>query len=70
VLPDAWEMAMGGWRDSDGRTASERRSLRTAAERAQLADTIRHRPFSLLKGIAGFALVLVLAFAVIFAMRG
>lgn len=60
---------MGGWRDIDGNTAQQRRKLKREADRAAFADTARRRPLSLLKGALGFVAVLVLVFAVIFAMR-
>ncbi|MES1201627.1 MAG: hypothetical protein ABUS57_09295 [Pseudomonadota bacterium] len=60
---------MGGWRDVDGNTASERRKLKRETDRAAFADTARHRPLSLLKGALGFVAVMVLVFVVIFAMR-
>jgi hypothetical protein len=40
---------MGGWRDSEGRTAQQRRTDSGAAARAKLADTVRRRPLSLVK---------------------
>lgn len=56
---------MSGWRDADGRTAAERRQVKSAEDRARLVDTVRHRPLSLLKGLAGFAFILLLVFVVI-----
>jgi len=60
---------MSGWRDSDGRTAAERKKVRGADERARLAADVRHRPLSLLRGLLGFAFVLVIAFALIASLR-
>lgn len=60
---------MSGWRDTDGRTAAERKKQRGAEERAHFAETARRRPLSLLKGLLGFVFVLVLAFALIASIR-
>lgn len=60
---------MAGWRDSDGRTARERAQERGAAERAELMQNARRRPLTLLKGLLGFAFVLVLVFALVAALR-
>ncbi len=60
---------MRGWRDTEGRTAAERKRLRGAGDRARFAETVRQRPLSLLKGLLGFVFVLVLAFALIAALR-
>lgn len=54
---------MGGWRDEDGRTAADRKKIKGEADRARFASDVRHRPLTLLKGLAGFALVMVLVFA-------
>jgi hypothetical protein len=56
---------MSGWRDAEGRTASERRRLRAGEERARFVDTARRRPLTLLKSLAGFAFILLLVFFVI-----
>jgi hypothetical protein len=60
---------MSGWRDGDGRTAAERRKVRGAEDRARLAADVRHRPLSLLKGLLGFAFVLVIVFALVVSLR-
>lgn len=60
---------MSGWRDTDGRTASERRKLRSATDRAQFAETLRRRPITFVKGLLGFAFILVLVFALIGLLR-
>ena len=60
---------MAGWRDAEGRTARERAKLRGAEERAKFMRTARHRPLTLLKGLLGFASVLLLVFALLTAMR-
>jgi hypothetical protein len=60
---------MAGWRDSEGRTAHDRAKLRGAEERAAFMRTARHRPFTLVKGLLGFAFVLLLVFALIAALR-
>jgi hypothetical protein len=59
---------MAGWRDSEGRTARERAQQRGTAERAVLFDALRHRPTSLVKPVLGFLFIMVLVFALIFAM--
>jgi hypothetical protein len=56
---------MSGWRDTDGRTAGERKAVNTKRDRAQFAADVRHRPLTLLKGLAGFALIVVLVLALI-----
>jgi hypothetical protein len=60
---------MSGWRDSEGRTASERARERGAEERAAFMQTARHRPLTILKGLLGFAFVLLLVFALVAALR-
>jgi hypothetical protein len=60
---------MGGWRDTDGRTAAERRKLQTANDRAHFADALRRRPLGLVKGLAGFVFIVVLALALIGMLR-
>lgn len=57
-------MSKGGWRDGEGRTASERRSRQGAESRVRFLHDLRHRPLAALKSaavIAGMG-VLVLAF--------
>jgi len=56
---------MSGWRDGHGRTAAERRQVKGAEDRARLAETVRHRPLTVLKGLAGFAFIMLLVFFVI-----
>jgi len=56
---------MGGWRDVDGRTASERRKALREAGRAHFTDTARRRPLTLLKGLAGFALIALVCLALV-----
>ena len=60
---------MGGWRDVEGRTVSERRQKQREEDRAEFADTVRHRPLTLLKGLAGFALIVVLVVALLGFLR-
>lgn len=60
---------MSGWRDSDGRTAADRRKVQSAGERARFLADARHRPLTLLKGFAGLVLIGVLVFALIGALR-
>ncbi|WP_395646577.1 hypothetical protein [Terricaulis sp.] len=53
---------MSGWRDVDGRTASERRQHAGDVERTRLLDTLRHRPLSLVKpALAGVFVLLLIA---------
>lgn len=40
---------MAGWRDAEGRTAAERRTLESAEVRARFIDRVRRRPLSLVK---------------------
>lgn len=65
MLTPSPEADMGGWRDAEGRTASERHQKQREADRAQLADTARHRPLTLLKALAGFLFIALLCFALI-----
>jgi hypothetical protein len=58
-------MVDGGWRDADGRTASERRRLRGAEERARFLDTVRRRPLSLVRPTLVLALAALLIFALV-----
>ena len=51
-----------GWRDTEGRTAADRRKLGHAAARSRFVDTVRRRPLSLVKPM----LMLTLAAALIF----
>ncbi len=60
---------MNGWRDTDGRTAADRRKMQGADERTRFFADARHRPLTLLKGFAGLALIGVLVFALIGALR-
>jgi hypothetical protein len=51
----------GGWRDTDGRTARERRRLSSADARARFIETVRRRPLNLVKStlmIAAAALLI------------
>ena len=58
---------MGGWRDTDGRTAGERRTRDGQAARARLAETVKNRPLSLVKSIFSALFVLVLIIALLLA---
>ncbi|MBK6705014.1 MAG: hypothetical protein IPG56_15510 [Caulobacteraceae bacterium] len=60
---------MGGWRDTDGRTSAERKQVKSEQDLARFAADARHRPLGLLKGFVGLALVLILVFALIGALR-
>lgn len=60
---------MSGWRDGDGRTAAERKKIQGAEERARFAADVRHRPLTLLKGLLGFGFILILVFALLFALN-
>lgn len=56
---------MSGWRDADGRTAADRKTLRRADDRAGFADRVRRRPMSLVKPILGAAFIAILIFALL-----
>lgn len=56
---------MGGWRDEDGRTATDRRRLGDEQERARFFAEVRYRPLTVLKTLVGFAFVALLVFALI-----
>lgn len=60
---------MAGWRDAEGRTARERAKERGMEERAAFMHAARHRPLTFVKGLLGFAFVLLLVFALIAALR-
>jgi hypothetical protein len=60
---------MSGWRDTDGRTAGERRTREDQAARARLAETVKNRPLSLVKPIFSALFVLVLIVALLLAFR-
>jgi hypothetical protein len=60
---------MAGWRDTEGRTAGERAKERGAAERTALVHTLRYKPWTIAKGLLGFAFILLLVFALISALR-
>ena len=60
---------MGGWRDVEGRTSSERNKRQRAADAAALVETVRRRPLSLVKPVVGFVLILTLCVAVLLIMR-
>jgi hypothetical protein len=60
---------MAGWRESEGRTAQEREKVRGAEERAVFMATVRYRPWTLVKGLLGFALILLLVFALVGFLR-
>lgn len=56
---------MGGWRDEDGRTATDRRKADNDHERARFFADVRYRPLTVLKSLVGFAFVALLVFALI-----
>jgi len=56
---------MGGWRDEDGRTATDRRRTNGEQERAHFFADVRYRPLTVLKALVGFAFVALLVFALI-----
>lgn len=60
---------MSGWRDNDGRTARDRRKLADEQSRADLLDTLRYRPHTLIKPVAAFLFALLIVIAVLLAMR-
>jgi hypothetical protein len=54
---------MSGWRDTEGRTRTERARERRREAHGHALDTVRHRPLSLLKPALalGFILILIAA---------
>jgi hypothetical protein len=56
---------MSGWRDEDGRTATERTKDRQAQARARFAETVRRRPLSLVKPALAAVFIGVLVFALV-----
>lgn len=60
---------MGGWRDAEGRTAADRKQVKNERDLARFVSDARHRPLTLLKGLAGLFLILVLVFALIGSLR-
>jgi hypothetical protein len=60
---------MGGWRDVDGKTTTDRRRTNAESERRSFLATVRHRPTSLVKPVLGFVFILVLVFTLILALR-
>lgn len=60
---------MSGWRDTEGRTATERRKQQNQTECARFFDTVRHRPASLVKPILGALFVVVLIAALLSAFH-
>jgi hypothetical protein len=60
---------MAGWRDTEGRTARERAKEHGMEERAAFMHAAKRRPLSLVKGLLGFAFLLLLVFALVAALR-
>jgi len=60
---------MSGWRDSDGRTASDRRKLADDAARSRFLERVRHRPLSLLRPIGGALFIALLVVTLLLAFR-
>ena len=56
---------MGGWRDGDGRTVTDRRKIGAEQERARFFADVRYRPLTVLKALVGFAFVALLVFALL-----
>lgn len=56
---------MGGWRDEDGRTASDRKKVQGSENRARVMDTLRNRPADLVKPVVGALFIGVLVLALI-----
>jgi len=56
---------MSGWRDTDGRTAAERRRVEGEQARARFGDTVRHRPLSLVKPALMIALAALIAWVLV-----
>ncbi|UPT62804.1 MAG: hypothetical protein M0D54_21170 [Hyphomonadaceae bacterium JAD_PAG50586_4] len=58
---------MSGWRDTEGRTAEERRTRQDRSLRPRLAETVKNRPLSLVMPIFSALFVLVLIIALLLA---
>ena len=58
-------MVGSGWRDAEGRTASERRKLDGAEDRARFIDRMRRRPLGLVKPTLALAFAALLIAALI-----
>ncbi len=56
---------MSGWRDGEGRTASDRRKHEGRTERLRFMETLRYRPQTLIKPALSAAFVALLIFALI-----
>jgi len=56
---------VSGWRDTDGRTAQQRRTVGEVEARTRFLDTVRHRPLSLVKPALGIAFVAILIAALL-----
>jgi hypothetical protein len=57
--------AMSGWRDSDGRTAAERKNRQRSEDQAAFIDCVQRRPLSLVKPILGAIFITVLIAALL-----
>jgi hypothetical protein len=57
--------AMSGWRDSDGRTAAERKTRQRSEDQATFIDRVQRRPLSLVKPILGALFITVLIIALL-----
>jgi hypothetical protein len=55
----------GGWRDTEGRTAADRRKLNDTGAQARFVDTLRRRPLSMVKPMLMLTLAAVLIFALV-----
>lgn len=60
---------MAGWRDTEGRTATDRRKQGDAAARARFAETVKNKPLSLVKPVMSAAFVALLIAALLLAFR-
>jgi hypothetical protein len=58
---------MSGWRDTDGRTADERRARDDQAARARFIERAKNRPLSLLKPALSALFMFVLIVALLLA---
>jgi hypothetical protein len=56
---------MSGWRDADGHTAADRKTIQRAEDRAGFVDRVRRRPMSLVKPILGAVFIAILIVALL-----
>jgi hypothetical protein len=56
---------MSGWRDSDGRTAAERKNRQRSEDQAKFIDRVQRRPLSLVRPVLGAIFITVLIAALL-----